>query len=270
MKRSTELLAVAAALAVFAGCHLKREPVSSVPHLAYPDCGHGPLDLSLPGETVGEGELYGGEELRSQPIVERFGIVRRDCLVIGTARVERPYQLIDLEIVWDAHGKPLRVWRRITVPGSRNRDGDPDITLYELRTHDVTITHRAPDGTRDYARVRGRPVGAVITESRGLLSPWLAHADILPGESSHARTLDTGLATVVENEALLARSPDLDRPAIGRRVRVYKVYGRDAVFTDDHDVVVGDLAGLVPASRGGRRPFPPMPMYGGADPVGTP
>ena len=107
--RSTELVvaACAAALVVAACWHPKRESVSRVPHLAYPDCGHGPLDFALPAETLVDRELWTGHDTGGEPTVEHFTLARRECLTIGTARVERPYQMIDLEVVWDVRGRPL-------------------------------------------------------------------------------------------------------------------------------------------------------------------
>jgi hypothetical protein len=52
-----------------------------------------------------------------------------------------------------------------------------------------------------------------------------------------------------------------------RRVRVYTIYGREPFFTDENDVVLGDLAGLLPA---GNEALPPLPELGAADPIGTP
>ena len=177
--------------------------------------------------------------------------------------------MVDVEVVWDAAGKPLRAWKRVTTPGARDGDAG-DITLYELRTHDVTITHRGTGGVSDYARVRGARPTAVITESHGLLGPWITRAHLAVGQQTHARALDTTLPATVEDSALLVRKPDLRRTDLGGNAHVYSVYGRDSVFTDGQDVVVGDLAGLRPAPPGGTRPFPPQPLYGGADPCGTP
>ena len=53
-------------------------------------------------------------------------------------------------------------------------------------------------------------------------------------------------------------------------VRVYTFYGRETIFVDQHDVVVGDLAGL--RSDASLKTAPPvaLPQYGPLDPVGTP
>jgi len=68
----------------------------------------------------------------------------------------------------------------------------------------------------------------------------------------------------------LRRDPDLYVAALGRTVRVYTVYGRESVFADESDTVIGDLAGMLPADRV-TTPAPlPMPRYGEPDPVHTP
>jgi hypothetical protein len=53
-------------------------------------------------------------------------------------------------------------------------------------------------------------------------------------------------------------------------VRVYTIYGRESVFADESDAVLGDLAGLRPHEFAGTPEPPPMPMYGTPDPVHTP
>jgi hypothetical protein len=59
-------------------------------------------------------------------------------------------------------------------------------------------------------------------------------------------------------------------PWLGRTVRVYTVYGRETVFADETDAVIGDLAGLRPHELAGTPVPTPMPMYGTPDPVHTP
>ena len=244
----------------------KRKTVDHVERLAYPDCGRGELPV---GEVLASGVLR-PLGTRTVGYVERFEVRRRDCLVIGTARIETPFELVDLEIIYDAAGKPLRVWRRNTLAVTREPNGTPDIALYELRGAIPTLTHRKPDGTVEYQTLAGgRPV-AVITRSRGLLTSWIQSAQLDVGQSEHDVIIDLDTADLIRADVMLRREPDLVRPEVGRSVRVYTVYGRDAVFTDEAGVVVGDLAGLVPAERVSAPMPPAQPMYGGPDPVHTP
>jgi hypothetical protein len=53
-------------------------------------------------------------------------------------------------------------------------------------------------------------------------------------------------------------------------VRVYTFYGQETVFTDDEDVVLGDLAGERPSDSLTIPEPPPVPTFGAIDPAHTP
>jgi hypothetical protein len=63
------------------------------------------------------------------------------------------------------------------------------------------------------------------------------------------------------------RDPDLFEPSLNRTLRVYTFYGRETVFADDDDVVVGDLAGMRPSDSLATPEPDSLPDYGGADPA---
>jgi hypothetical protein len=71
-------------------------------------------------------------------------------------------------------------------------------------------------------------------------------------------------------EAVLRRDPDMYEPSLGRSVRVYTFFGRETVFADEHDVVIGDLAGMRPSDSVPTPEPDAMPMYGEPDPAHTP
>jgi hypothetical protein len=71
-------------------------------------------------------------------------------------------------------------------------------------------------------------------------------------------------------EATLTRDDDRFEPSLGKTVRVYVFYGREAVFADENDVVIGDLAGLRPSETLTTPEPESMPRYGDPDPVHTP
>jgi hypothetical protein len=71
-------------------------------------------------------------------------------------------------------------------------------------------------------------------------------------------------------DATLRREADMYVPWLGHDARVYTIYGREPIFADENDNVIGDLSGMRPdATLSTPRP-PPMPLYGAPDPVGTP
>jgi hypothetical protein len=51
---------------------------------------------------------------------------------------------------------------------------------------------------------------------------------------------------------------------------VYTFFGKETVFADDDDVVIGDLAGMRPADSVTLPEPTSLPTFGGADPVHTP
>ena len=53
-------------------------------------------------------------------------------------------------------------------------------------------------------------------------------------------------------------------------MRVYTFFGRETVFADEHDVVIGDLAGMRPSDSLTTPEPDALPEYGGPDPVHTP
>lgn len=251
-----------------AGCKRpKRSAVDAVRVFPYPDCGgQGPLPQ---GEELASGVLRGGPDHRDKAFVERWSLRRRDCLEVATTRVELGRAAMDLEIVSDRGGTPLRVWRRVTIPVSPDGRGSPVVTLYELRSGQVETTERDAAGRVRHERVAdGRPVAVVPTPSIGLLTAWIRRAALPEGEAIHDLVLDLGAPELVR-EAMLRREADLRRPRLGV-VRVYTVYGRDAFFADAEDRVIGDLAGIVPAELVTAPMPPPLPLYGDPDPIGTP
>lgn len=251
-----------AALVFLAGCKRQHYAVDSAPDLPYPTC-------DGPTTTLASGDLRSGPLDAREPIVERFRIERRGCLTVATVRQEWALQIADFEAVFGDDGKPIRVWRRWTSPISKRDDGNADTKRYELRTPEITIKHRSDAGTVDWEILRGPAPRAVIGPGRGMLTVWIQRAKLAVGEKQREVALDVrGVETL--SEVTLERQPDRFEQALGRKVRVYTIYGREAVFTDENDVVIGDLAGLVPfADATGPMPKP-MPTFQRPDPSGTP
>ncbi len=258
---------------------LKRVPEESVSELEYPNCGAGSLP---PGEVLWKGHLRSGPTMRDKRVVEFFEFRRRDCLYVVTVRQEWPLGVADVEVVYDDRFRPLRAWKRMTLPTenrptkrqmSRNQATTVDIRRYELRTDPPTMTRRSSKGLEHFRFRAPRPV-AVIGPGRGLVGAWiraqaLSGSPLEPGQTTRGPVLD--FRRMVERVETVALRRDADRTQsdLGN-VRVYTVFGRESVFADDQGNIVGDLAGLRP-HRLLKSPAPPrFPMRTRPDPVHTP
>lgn len=262
MKRG-HLAALALTALVAVGCRRKHQPVAQVPRLPYPACAGDVTELA-------SGHLRAGPNAVEQMVVERYTWSRRGCLRVMTVRQEWPLNVSDVEVIFDEALTPLRAWKRMTRPGVQRADGQADIRLYEFRTPEVTVTKRSADGvTRHEVMPGGRPA-AVLGPGRGLLTAWIQRAHLAVGERTRDLVFDFRETVEVLRPITLRREPDMVHPDFHRRVRVYTVYGRETVFADERDAVIGDMAGMRPDALAGGHAPPPLPMYGAPDPVNTP
>lgn len=260
-------LLLGAALSLF-GCkrfQRKHIPVEQVPELGYPTC---------EGRALGPGDELWSEHLRSGPahmdqqIVERFALERRDCLYAMEVRQEWPLGTADVEVLYGADLLPLRVWKRMTLPGIEHAAERADIRRYELRTDPVTVKLRAIDGKISFERLLGGRPRVVIGPGRGLISVWIQRAKLKVGQKVRELALDVRGLEKIE-PVTLQREVDMQHPDLGP-VQVYTFYGRETVFADDRGVVIGDLAGLRPDRLLKTPPPPALPIEGTPDPVHTP
>jgi hypothetical protein len=268
---------MAALLVVLGGCKRKHVPVETVPELGYPGCGDGGVDDG--GQIVGQGHLRAGPLSVEKNVVERFDLRRTRCGYTLTARQEWPLAIADVEVRYDPELRPLWAWKRMTIAGSKREDGNADIRRYELRTGDVFIKRRDPGGSVTLEKLlpggraripEGATLGAVVGPGRGVITAWLKRAHLPPGAKTHDLVLDFRDMVESLEEAALERHEDQFDPSLGRTVRVYTFFGRETVFADDNDVVVGDLAGMRPSATLTTPEPEALPMYGGPDPVHTP
>ncbi|HTQ42747.1 MAG TPA: hypothetical protein VMI75_08290 [Polyangiaceae bacterium] len=279
--RSAGSLACAAvalvSLAGDAGCHRKHVPVEAAPELGYPACGDAGADDH--GTAVATGRLRSGPLSNEQNVVERFELDRTACGYAYHARQEWPLDISDVEIRYDANLTPTWAWKRMTIAGSQRDDGNADIRRYEMRTGDVFIKRRAADGSTTMEKLlpggrmtapAGARVGAVIAPGRGSITAWLKRAKLPVGGKTQDLVLDFRPMVESLEVGTLQRQADQFEADYGKNVRVYTFFGRETVFADESDVVIGDLAGMRPADLV-KTPEPePLPTYGGADPVHTP
>lgn len=257
-----------ASLVLAIGCkrfERKHIPVEHLEALAYPSCEGG---VAADEKTLAEEHLRSGPAHNDKNIVERFSLKQRGCLLTLSARQEWPLGTTDLEVVYDEQLTPLRIWKRMTVPHLPNAGERAEIRAYELRQEPVGIKRRAPDGNLSFEQLKGgRPV-VVIGPGRGLMTAWLRRARLAPGQKVRELAIDVRELEKILPVTLM-REPDMVNPDLGP-VRVYTFYGRETVFADAHDTVIGDLAGLRP-DRLLDTPRPPaIPTFGPIDPVHTP
>lgn len=270
--------AVTGSGALLAGCRRHHVPVESEPELPYPVCGDAGVDD--PGQSIASGHLRSGPISTEQHVVERFDLRRTSCGYTFRGRQEWPLAVADVEVRYDASLAPIWAWKRLTLPGSTRPDGNADIRRYEMRTGDVFIKRRAATtgettlehllpGGRMKAPEGGR-VGAVVTPGRGSITAWLKRARLPVGGKTQDLVLD--FRDMVESLEVgsLERLEDESRPDLGGTVRVYTFFGRETVFANADDVVIGDLSGLRPSDLLTTPEPEPLPSYGPPDPVHTP
>ena len=244
------------------GCKRQHHPIASTTALPYPVC-DGPAE---PTQVLASGILRSGPADTRMAIVETFRLEKRGCLFATVTRQEWPMQIADVEALYDASWKPLRVWRRHTSPISRRPDGSPDLKLFELRTPEVVITHKAEDAKVDHEILRfGSKPEVLIGPGRGAMTAWLWQAKLSPGQKTHATTLDFRGVEKLERGAL-ERRPDAFVENLGRVARIYTYFGQETIYADENDVVIGDLAGLVPDAIAKSRRIAPMPRFEPIDP----
>jgi hypothetical protein len=264
---------LALALPALAGCKRKHVPVDSVPELGYPACDAGA------SATVASGRIRSGPSSQEKNVVERFDLQRTACGYTFRSRQEWPLDISDVEVDYDADLAPLWAWKRMTIAGSKREDGNADIRRYELRTGEVFIKRRDAAGEVTLEKLLpggrigvapGARVAAVVGPGRGVITAWLKRAKLAPGAKRYDVVLDfRGMVEAVETAAL-ERHEDQLEPSLGRTVRVYTFYGKETVFADEDDVVIGDLAGMRPSASLPTPEPEPLPTYGGADPAHTP
>jgi hypothetical protein len=265
-----------ALLSVLTACHWKHVPVDSSPELGYPTCGDAGDDKGVP---VASGHLRAGPTSQEKNVVERYELDKTSCGFTFRGRQEWPLAIGDLEVHYDGSLTPLWAWKRMTIAGSIRPDGNADIRRYEMRTADVFIKHRDAKGELTMEKLlpggrmrvpEGARPGAIVGPGRGVITAWLRREKLPVGGKTKELVLDMRELVESLEEGTLERHEDMFEPSIGRTVRVYTFFGRETVFADETDAVIGDLAGLRPSDVV-KTPEPePLPMYGGPDPVHTP
>ena len=269
-------VAIALLLALQAvGCKWRHVPVGSNPELGYPACSDAGEESADDETVVARGHIRAGPLSPEKNVVERFELRRTGCGYTLRSRQEWPLAISDVEVFYDAGLTPLWIWKRMTIAGSRRPDGNADIRRYELRTGDVFIKRRDGKGAVTLEKLLpggripvppGMRVGAIVGPGRGLITAWLKRAKLPVGHKVRELVLDFREMVEMIEIGTLERNPDQFEPSFGRMVRVYTFFGRETVFADEDDVVIGDLAGMRPSESLSTPEPEPLPMYGPPDP----
>ena len=238
----TRLALSLAALALLACISPPRERLTELAERAYPTCAEG--EAAAP-ERRAQGELRSGDAMASENVRERFSIGPRDCHVVLEARQEWVMSTTELEVVFDRDLLPLRAWKRTTSAGPQPIARRTDVRSYDLRATPVEMRRRTPEGVLELFRVGRLVPRAIIGPGRGLITAWLWRARLEVGGRLREPVLDIRERIEIVREATLMRLPDQHVDTLGRTARVYTIYGREPIFADDDDVVIGDLMGLV-------------------------
>jgi hypothetical protein len=244
------------ALLTLASCiQLPRERVATLEDRGYPTCPEG----SAAADAVSLSRtLRAGPGMREPSAYETFELRSRDCHVVFTGHEEWAMGASDLEVVFDASLRPLRAYKRSTAPGPQPVATRTDTRIYDLRGEHVELRRRGPLGEIERFVYRAPSPGAIIGPGRGVLSAWLRRAHLAVGGRLREPVLDIRESVEIVRDVTLLRLEDRDDEHLGRRVRVYTIYGREPIYADDDDFVIGDMMGLLPAEL--VHTPPPVPM----------
>jgi hypothetical protein len=271
---------VAGLLVALPACKRQHFAIDTATDLGYPTCplSSGGAAPAPPGSAAPSGApvvlvertLRSGDLDTREPIVERFRIEKRGCLWAAVTRQEWPMQIADVEVLFDEALLPVRIWRRLTIPGSRRPDGNADFKRFEFRLPTLTTKHRDDKGHVDFEELRSKaPARAVIGPGRGILSLWARRARLEPGQKVREPVLDfRGVEKI--SDITLARGPDKYLDWYGKPARVYTFLGRETFFADENDTVIGDLAGLMLADKSPSPTPRPLSTFEPPDPIHTP
>ncbi len=241
---------------------------TQIPELGYPRC-----DIASdenPTKRVYEGLLQSGASMTQQHIVEHYKVWRNRCFTRIELTQSWPLNVTYVEAFFDPQGRPLWVWKQQSIPGVDEARAKPDIRRYDLRTQPITLKHRDTRGKLHRKRIRGPKPKALIGPGRGLLSAWIQQAQLEVGDKKRVPVLDVrGLELI--KKVTLKREPNRRLDQHPKPLRVYTIYGREAVFTNANNWVIGDLQGLRPAALSQRDALlKTLPQQPKSDPKQTP
>lgn len=224
---------------LFAGCEgcLPRSEVAEVEVHPEPACD---------GQALGEGEVIAEGTLQNGPtmledVTEHFVIRNHGC--VNSIEVEQTWarQVTQVRALFDDSWNPI--WMHKVMWAPADEAATRNERIYEFRNEPATMTETAADGEVTHRYFRGGQPTRIVGPGRALFAAWVFADPIDVGETRRFTTLDTRELFESVDEVAMRRDPDLE-PTVGDPSRVYTFFGRESVFTDEHGVVIGDLAGL--------------------------
>jgi hypothetical protein len=233
-----------AAMSLVACIQLPRERVASLADRGYPTCTD--ADSAAPPTALSR-TLRAGPGMREPSAFETFELRSRGCHLVFTGHEEWAMGASDVEVVFDASLRPLRAYKRSTAPGPQDVAARTDTRIYDLRGEHVELRRRTPVGEIERFVYRAPSPAAIIGPGRGLLTAWFRRAHLEVGGRLRESVLDIRESVEVVRDVTLLRLEDRDDAQLGRRVRVYTIYGREPIYADEDDLVIGDMMGLLPA-----------------------
>lgn len=242
-------------LAILISCvEMPRHAVETLADRGYPTCPEGAAPANV--DPIRRA-LRAGPNMTEQSVLEAFSLAARDCLVVYTGLEEWAMGQTDLEIVFDADRRPIRAYRRATAPGPQSPAARTDVRVFDFRGPHIELLRRSPLGSIENLVYRAATPLVIIATGRGALTPWIQRSHLAVGERVRESALDIRERVEIVRDVTLRREDDRDDALIGH-VRVYTIYGREPIYTDDHDVIIGDMMGLLPASLVDRPRDPPV------------
>ncbi len=160
-------------------------------------------------------------------------------------RAQQEWSLGHSEIVaaFDPQRRVQRVWKRNTMPGRGDISTRSDLRVFRIRDAGVVLRQRRPLADIENFVLRGRMPNALIAPGRLSLTMWLQKANLAVGGRVREPVLDVRERIELLRDVTLQRLADTEVEGLGT-VRVYTIYGREPVYANQQNVIVGDMMGM--------------------------
>lgn len=165
---------------------------------------------------------------------EVFSSLRSDCLTVYDSKHEWNLGKNHNRLWVDDKGQPLLLKKEVWV-GKK-----PEEKFFQWNTKLAALMLKM---NQDFFRFKGELPLRVLTVGRYLLSAWIEAANLPVGGKERARVLDAREPFEKIKFITLMRKEDRQDSGLGR-VRVYTIFGREPIYTNAQNHVVGDMWGM--------------------------